>query len=50
MGMRRALLRLMRPYTAHQSTVDIELARSLDELARVAAENADRLDRVERRG
>jgi hypothetical protein len=50
MGMRRALLRLMRPYTAHQATVDIELARSLDELARAAAENADRLAQFERRG
>lgn len=47
-GLRRGLLRLMRPYTAHQSTVEIELARSLDELARAAAENAGRLDQLER--
>ena len=49
-GLRRGLLRLMRPYTAHESTVEIELARSLDELARAAAENAGRLDQLERQG
>jgi SAM-dependent methyltransferase len=48
--LRRALLRLMRPHTAHQSAAEIELARSLDRLARATAENAARLDQLERRG
>jgi SAM-dependent methyltransferase len=32
-ALRRLALRLMRPYTAHQEKIDLELARSIDELA-----------------
>ena len=32
-GLRHIVLRLMRPYTAHQQRIEVELARSIDQLA-----------------
>jgi SAM-dependent methyltransferase len=46
---RSIVLRAMRPFTAHQSAVDLELARSLDALADASAEHSRRLDELERR-
>jgi hypothetical protein len=39
----------MRPFTAHQTAVNLELARSLDALADASAEHSRRLDELERR-
>jgi SAM-dependent methyltransferase len=48
-ALRTTVLRLIRPYTAHQASIDIELAKSIDKLASVSAEHEQRLHALERR-
>jgi SAM-dependent methyltransferase len=47
-ALRTAVLRLIRPYTAHQAATDIELAKSIDRLATASEAHGRRLDELER--
>ena len=47
-ALRSAVLRLIRPYTAHQAATDIELAQAIDELASASEAQARRLEALER--
>jgi hypothetical protein len=44
---RRAMLRAMRPYTAHQDNVNAAVAASIEELTRAREHHAQLLDRLE---
>jgi SAM-dependent methyltransferase len=48
-ALRGAILRLMRPYTAHQAAADIALAKSVDDLARAGEAQARRIEALEQR-